>query len=205
MHKNLRTILNAPLASGHAAQYGHQGAVLWLTGLSGSGKSTLAVALEAALIARRYSCYVLDGDHLRTGLNSDLSFSPADRSENIRRAGAVAALFCDAGLICISAFISPYRADRDNARKACGNTFHEIHIAANLATCESRDPKGLYKKARAGILPEFTGISAPYEAPQSPDLRIDTSGESIESSLAGLLTYITGKIPLFRPGLSQYE
>jgi adenylyl-sulfate kinase len=195
MNKTLTGVPHELLASDRAAHYGHQGAVLWLTGLSGSGKSSLAMALEAALTALGYSCYVLDGDNLRTGLNADLGFSPADRTENIRRAGAVAALFCDAGLVCITAFISPYRADRDRARKAGGNAFHEIHIATDLATCESRDPKGLYKKARTGVLPEFTGISAPYEAPQQPDLRIDTAGEAIEASLAKLMAYVVEKIP----------
>ncbi len=201
MNKTLTGVPHELLTSDRAAHYGHQGAVLWLTGLSGSGKSSLAMALEAALTALGYSCYVLDGDNLRKGLNVDLGFNPADRTENIRRAGEVAALFCDAGLVCITAFISPYRVDRDNARKASGHAFHEIHIATDLATCESRDPKGLYKKARSGALPEFTGISAPYEAPQQPDLRIDTAGESIETSLTKLLAYIVEKVPRYQHGL----
>ena len=201
MNKTPGVVPHALLASDRAAHYGHRGAVLWLTGLSGSGKSTLAMALEAALSARGSSCHVLDGENLRKGLNTDLGFSPADRTENIRRAGEVAALFCDAGLVCITAFISPYRVDRDHARKTSGNAFHEIHIATDLATCESRDPKGLYKKARSGALPEFTGISAPYEAPQQPALRIDTAGESIETSLTSLLAYVVEKIPRHRRGL----
>jgi len=176
--------------------YGHDGAVLWLTGLSGSGKSTLAMALEAALTALGYSCYVLDGDNLRRGLNGDLGFSAADRSENIRRAGHVAALFRDAGLICITAFISPYHEDRDRARAACGHAFHEVHIATSLEVCESRDPKGLYKKARAGLVPEFTGVSAPYEVPTAADLVINTANSSVQQSLEQLLCYVTSRLPL---------
>lgn len=195
MKEMLKVVPHVLQASNRTAHYGHEGAVLWLTGLSGSGKSTLAMALEVALIALGYSCYVLDGDNLRKGLNTDLSFSPSDRAENIRRVGEVAALFCDAGLICITAFISPYRTDRERARNAIGNAFHEIHIATDLATCESRDPKGLYKKARTGALSEFTGISAPYETPQQPELKLDTAGESIETSLAKLVAYIVEKIP----------
>ena len=177
------------------AHHGHAGAVVWLTGLSGSGKSTLAMALEEALTEHGYSCYVLDGDNLRNGLNVDLGFSPADRTENIRRVGEVAALFCDAGLICITAFISPYRSDRERARKAIGNAFHEIHIATDLTVCESRDPKGLYKKARAGILQEFTGISAPYERPHHAEFRLDTAGETVSRSVERLLAYVTDKVP----------
>jgi len=177
-------------------RYGHQGAVFWLTGLSASGKSTLAIALESALTQRGYACYVLDGDQLRQGLNRNLGFSPEDRSENIRRVGEVAALFADAGLICITAFISPYQADRARARSACAHAFHEIHVATDLTVCESRDPKGLYKKARAGELREFTGISAPYEAPVTPELRIDTGLESIEASVEKLVCYVSAHLGL---------
>src|SRR5450830_1117216 len=189
MDKNLTAVAHALSASDRASHYGHGGAVLWLTGLSGSGKSTLSMALEAALSSLGYSCYVLDGDNLRRGLNANLGFSPADRSENIRRVGEVAALFADAGLICITAFISPYRADRARARNTCAQVFHEIHIAASLATCEARDTKGLYKKARAGELLEFTGVSAPYEEPVAPEFRIDTDQESVEVSAMRLLSY----------------
>src|SRR5450830_893979 len=167
--------------------FGHKGAVFWLTGLSGSGKSTLAIALQSALTKRGYASYVLDGDKLRLGLNANLGFSPQDRIENIRRVGEVAALFADAGLICITAFISPYRADRERARLSCGTAFHEVYIATDLTTCEQRDPKGLYKKARAGELPEFTGVSAPYEAPLRAELTIDTEFESIAASVEKLL------------------
>lgn len=169
---------------------GHRGGVFWLTGFSGAGKSTLAIALEQALFARGYLAYVLDGDNLRHGLNADLGFTHADRTENIRRVGEVAALFADAGFVCISAFISPYRADRDAARRAAGAGFHEIHIEAPLATCEQRDPKGLYRRARAGGIADFTGISAPYEPPLAPELVIHTARQSIGESVAEALAYI---------------
>jgi adenylylsulfate kinase len=195
MHENLTAVAHALSASDRATRYGHGGAVLWLTGLSASGKSTLSMALEVALTRLGYACYVLDGDNVRRGLNADLGFSPEDRTENIRRVGEVAALFADAGLICITAFISPYRADRERVRRSCGDAFHEIHIATDLATCELRDPKGLYRKARAGDLQEFTGVSAPYEAPEQPELRIDTGGETIAASVERLLAYVVGRVP----------
>lgn len=196
MDKHLTAVAHALDASDRAAHYGHRGAVLWLTGLSASGKSSLSMALEHALMGIGYACYVLDGDNVRHGLNRNLGFSPEDRTENIRRVGEVAALFADAGLICITAFISPYRADRALARQACREAFHEIHIAADLATCESRDPKGLYKKARSGELPEFTGISAPYEEPEHADLIIDTAREPIAASLEKLVDYVVSNMPL---------
>jgi adenylylsulfate kinase len=169
---------------------------LWLTGLSAAGKSTLAMALEQKLMQQGYACYVLDGDNLRNGLNADLDFSPAARSENIRRVGEVAALFADAGLICITAFISPYQADRDRARAACAASFHEIFVSTDLATCQARDPKGLYRKALRGELADFTGISAPYEVPVTPDLVLDTAGEDPDTSLEKLLYYVQQAIPL---------
>ncbi|MBG7621017.1 adenylyl-sulfate kinase [Herbaspirillum sp. AP02] len=178
------------------AHYGHAGAVLWLTGLSASGKSSLAMALEQALMARGYSCYVLDGDNVRRGLNANLGFSPEDRSENIRRVGEVAALFADAGLVCITAFISPYREDRLRARQACRHAFHEIHVSTDLATCEARDPKGLYKLAHAGQLKEFTGVSAPYEAPEHPDYVVDSGQETLLESTSKLVDYVIGCLPL---------
>ena len=198
MKKNLTAVPHALNASQRAAHYGHRGAVMWLTGLSASGKSSIAMALEQALTAQGYSCYVLDGDNIRDGLNANLGFSPEDRTENIRRVGEVAALFADAGLICITAFISPYRADRARARQSCGEAFHEIHISADLATCESRDPKGLYKKARSGELREFTGVSAPYEIPEQPQLAIDTAREDIAASVVKLVTYVERNVPLIR-------
>jgi adenylyl-sulfate kinase len=197
-NKNLTAVPHALNLSQRAAHYGHRGAVMWLTGLPASGKSSLSMALEQALTALGYSCYVLDGDNLRKGLNANLGFSPADRSENIRRVGEVAALFADAGLICITAFISPYRADRARARQSCGEAFHEIHISADLATCESRDPKGVYKKARSGELLEFTGVSAPYEIPEQPQLVIDTAHEGIAASVKKLIAYVERHVPLDR-------
>lgn len=196
MDTNLTAVSHALTALDRKAHFGHSGAVLWLTGLSASGKSSLSMALEYALTGMGYSCYVLDGDNVRRGLNANLGFSAEDRTENIRRVGEAAALFADAGLICITAFISPYRADRERARQAIGQAFHEIHIAADLSTCEARDPKGLYKKARDGSLLEFTGVSAPYEAPEHADLVLETGRELIEVSLRRLVDYVVTHIPM---------
>ncbi len=170
---------------------GHRGAVIWLTGLSGAGKSTLAMALERALFARGALVYVLDGDNVRAGLNSDLGFSAADRAENIRRVGEVAALFADSGFIVITAFISPMIRDREIARKAAGDRFQEIYVRADLETCERRDVKGLYRRARAGEIAEFTGISAPYEPPVAPELIVDTSVRGTDFCLDQLLSFVT--------------
>lgn len=154
---------------------GHRGAILWLTGLSGSGKSTIAASIEQRLLGRNCATHLLDGDNVRHGLSRDLGFSPADRSENNRRVGEVAKLFADAGVLCSCAFISPYRADRSRLRAIMEpGDFLELYVRASLATCEARDPKGLYKKARAGQIPEMTGISAPYEPPEQPDVLLDT-------------------------------
>lgn len=169
---------------------GHRSGVLWLTGLSGAGKSTLALELESQLFRKGYQVYVLDGDNLRNGLNVNLGFSPEDRAENIRRAGEVAALFAEAGFIVITAFISPYRADRDRVRAIGPDSFHEVYVKASLETCEKRDPKGLYHKARTGEIPEFTGISSPYEAPEEPELAVDTDRLTVEESVALLLEYV---------------
>lgn len=189
-----------PPPPGHpGTRFGHAGGVVWLTGLSGAGKSTLAMNLEQALAQRGYACYVLDGDVLRQGLNAPLGFTPAERSENVRRVGEVAALFADAGLLCIVAVISPYAADRALARQAAardGLAFHEVHVAADLATCERRDPKGLYQRARAGLLPGFTGIDAPYEIPQAAQLVLATHSEPIAASVARLLDYLDQHCPL---------
>ena len=172
----------------------HKGGILWFTGLSGAGKSTIAVELERRLFADGHQVYLLDGDNLRGGLNANLGFSPEDRAENIRRVGEVAALFADAGFIVISAFISPYRADRARARDAAAERgtgeFHEIYIEASLEACESRDIKGLYRKARAGEIADFTGISAPYEPPIDPALTVGTDSESVESCVDVLLDYV---------------
>ncbi|MCR9240866.1 MAG: adenylyl-sulfate kinase [Rhodobiaceae bacterium] len=176
--------------SDRSARNGHEGGVLWFTGLSGAGKSTLAVALEARLFEKGYQVFVLDGDNVRQGLTSNLGFSPDDRSENIRRVGEVAALFRQAGVIVISSFISPYRSDRDRARHAAYSSFHEVYIKADIETCIGRDPKGLYERALKGEIPEFTGISAPYEAPDAPELVVDTGAETIEACVEKLVNYV---------------
>ena len=170
---------------------GHRGGILWMTGLSGSGKSTLGFSLEQYLFRKGYQVYVLDGDNIRHGLCADLGFSPEDRVENIRRVGHAAGLFARAGFIVITSFISPYRDDRDRARALAPDEFHEIFVDSDLATCETRDPKGLYRRARSGDIPEFTGVSAPYEPPVSPELRVDTQTRSPEESLAMLVDYVT--------------
>jgi adenylyl-sulfate kinase len=161
---------------------------VWLTGLSGSGKSTIAFELERRIIANGHMAYVLDGDNIRHGLSQDLGFSPEDRKENIRRIAEVAKLFNDAGLIVITAFISPYCEDRVMARRIIGSDrFIETHICTDLEVCEKRDPKGLYRKVRSGSITEFTGVSAPYETPTYPDLRIDTSCLSVSESVNKIL------------------
>lgn len=137
---------------------------------------------------------MLDGDNVRGGLNANLGFSPEDRAENIRRVGEVAALMADAGLLVVTAFISPYRSDRERARKAAGQRFFEVHVAADLAVCESRDPKGLYRRARAGEIPDFTGIDSPYEPPEAPDLALDTAAEDVDVSVQRLIEFIRGRI-----------
>jgi adenylylsulfate kinase len=167
-------------ADDRARLLGQRGCVVWTTGLSGSGKSTLARELEKRLVAMGRACYVLDGDNIRQGLNRDLGFSPDDRHENIRRVGEVAALLADAGLIAIAAFISPYRADRRNARRACGaRAFIEVFLDASLEVCRLRDPKGLYAKASAGKVRQFTGVAAPYERPTRPELVLDTASTDV--------------------------
>lgn len=178
---------------------GHRGGVLWLTGLSGSGKSTLAMALQRRLFDRGFQAYVLDGDNVRGGLNRDLGFSPDDRSENIRRIAEAARLFADAGIIVITAFISPYREDRHNARGIVGDGFSEVFVKAGLDACEARDPKGLYARARSGEIPEFTGVSAPYEEPQNPDLVVDTEALSEEGALNALVALVDQDYALRRP------
>jgi bifunctional enzyme CysN/CysC len=169
---------------------GHRSGVLWFTGLPGSGKTTLALELEQRLFGRGMQVYVLDGDNIRHGLSADLGFSPADRGENIRRVGEVAALMARAGYITISAFISPYRADREMARRAAGEDFHEIHLTADVSVCEERDPKGLYEKARRGEIEDFTGVSAPYEVPQAAQLKVDTGTQTVDESVAVLIDYV---------------
>lgn len=164
---------------------------VWLTGLSAAGKSTLAFALERELVSNGRACYVLDGDNVRHGLNRNLGFSLEDRAENIRRIAEVARLMNDAGLIVVTAFISPFRADRVAAREIIGpESFREVYVSTSLAICESRDPKGLYRRARAGTVAEFTGISSPYEPPEQPDLTIDASRLSLEVILPQLVALV---------------
>lgn len=166
--------------------------VIWFTGLSGSGKSTLANALERALFERGHHCYLLDGDNVRQGLNGDLGFTDEDRVENIRRIGEAAKLFVDAGLIVMTAFISPFRTERKLARDVVENDeFIEVHMSTSLEVCEERDPKGLYKKARAGEIPHFTGIDSAYEAPVNPELVIDTGAHDIQTCTEQLVSYLT--------------
>jgi adenylylsulfate kinase len=170
---------------------GHRAAILWFTGLSGSGKSTLAKAVEKALFVRRCQTYILDGDNIRFGLNRDLGFSPEDRTENIRRIGEVAKLMMDAGVICLTAFISPYRADRQAARDiAPAGKFIEVYCKCSLEECERRDPKGLYKKARAGEIPEFTGISAPYEEPEHAQLVLETDTHTVDECVRQVIDHL---------------
>jgi adenylylsulfate kinase len=169
---------------------GHKGATLWFTGLSGSGKSTVAVALEQALTARGKLCYRLDGDNVRLGINKNLGFSAEDRKENIRRIGEVAKLFVDTGVIVLSSFISPYREDRDTVRalhEAAGMDFVEVFVDCALAEAEKRDPKGLYKKARAGEIKGFTGIDDPYEAPAKPEVHLHSDKMALEEEVNILL------------------
>lgn len=175
---------------------GHMGGVVWLTGLSGSGKSTIAVELEHQLFKLGWHVYILDGDNMRRGLCLDLTFSPEDRTENIRRIGEVASLFADAGIICIAAFISPYRADRDLARKIVPpGRFIEVYLNAPLAVCEQRDTKGLYARARAGEIKDFTGISAPYEAPLNPEVELRTSEAGVADCVSLVLKRLSKLLP----------
>ena len=174
-----------------AAAHGHRGAVLWFTGLSGSGKSTIGHRVERMLIERGAFAYVLDGDNVRHGLNSDLGFAPEDRVENIRRIGEVARLFADAGGLVLSAFISPYRADRDRVRALMGpGEFIEVFVDTPLEICEARDPKGLYKKARAGEISNFTGLDAPYEVPENPEVHLETANLSVDEAAAHVIRYL---------------
>ncbi|RMH64704.1 MAG: adenylyl-sulfate kinase [Calditrichaeota bacterium] len=170
-------------------------AVFWLTGLSGSGKSTLAIALENALFELGYLTQILDGDNIRSGINNNLGFSEDDRRENIRRIAEVARLFVQCGVITINSFVSPTRAMRQQAREIIGDDFYEIYVNAPLEVCEERDVKGLYKKARRGEIPNFTGIHQPYEAPTHPDLEINTAQQDLQTSLHLLLEFV---LPIIR-------
>lgn len=173
---------------------GGKGCVVWLTGLSGSGKSTVGRRAEELLLERGVQAYMLDGDNVRHGLNTDLGFSPEDRTENIRRIGEVAKLFSDSCTVTFTAFISPYRDDRDQVRSILPDgEFVEVFVDTPLEICEERDPKGLYQKARAGIIPNFTGISAPYEAPENPEIRLETAGKSIDECAQELIDYLVAQ------------
>jgi bifunctional enzyme CysN/CysC len=179
-----------------AKSMGHYGGVFWFTGLSGAGKTTTAMAAERLLVERGYNCYVLDGDNLRHGINRDLGFSPDDRAENIRRVGEIASLMARAGLVVITSFISPYKDDRDKARQASPENFHEIFVKADIKTCETRDEKGLYKKARAGEIDNFTGINAPYESPDNPELVIHTDANDPDTCVNQVVKYIEQNVSL---------
>lgn len=173
---------------------GHKSAILWFTGFSGAGKSSLSVAVEKELHKRGIRTYVLDGDNIRHGLNCNLGFTPEDRTENIRRIGEVSKLFVDAGVMTLTAFISPYRGDREMVRAMVSREeFVEIYVKCSLQECEKRDPKGLYKKARNGEIKGFTGIDAPYEAPEQPELIVETDQESLTESVARVLNYLQEK------------
>jgi len=191
MSKDLVFHATAISASARAQVKGQKPAVIWLTGLSGAGKSTIANALEQALVAKARHTFLLDGDNLRMGLCKDLGFTDADRVENIRRVAEVSKLLIDAGLIVITAFISPFHRDRAMAREVIGNdAFVEVFIDTSLEECERRDPKGLYGKARAGQIKNFTGIDSAYEAPTDPHIRINTVTEELSESIARVLEYL---------------
>jgi adenylylsulfate kinase len=172
---------------------GHKGVLFWFTGLSGAGKSTLAHSVEEMLYQNGYRTYVLDGDNVRHGLCADLSFSDDDRKENIRRIGHMSMLYVEAGIVVLTAFISPFRADRENVRKIGGNDFHEIYCKCSLEVCEERDVKGLYKRARAGEIPDFTGISSPYEEPEFAELTVDTESH-LQNCSTEVYDYITKSV-----------
>ena len=193
---NLTPVNHSVEVNERTKRFGHEGGIIWFTGLSGSGKSTLARSLERKLFDKGYNVYMLDADNVRDGLNSNLGFSNQDRNENIRRVGEVSSLFAEAGFIVLSAFISPFHNDRQRAFNAHPKNFHEVYLSADLSTCEDRDPKGLYKKARAGEIKEFTGIDSPYEIPKEPSLIVDTKKLNINESTDELLRYIVNKIPV---------
>ena len=175
----------------------HNSFLLWFTGLSGSGKSTIANVVEQKLFEKGIKTYTLDGDNIRKGINNDLTFSPEDRSENIRRIAEISGLMVDAGIVVLAAFVSPYKKDRENIKSIVKDVnFVEIYINTSIEECERRDVKGLYKKARAGEIQNMTGISAPYEAPVQPDIEIFTEKESIEISVKKIMDYITSKLEL---------
>jgi adenylylsulfate kinase len=181
------------------AQKGHTSFVVWFTGLSGSGKSTLANLLEQELVARRINTFILDGDNIRAGLNNDLDFSEQGRIENIRRIGEVSRLFVDAGIVVLTAFISPFKMDRESAKNLAGpGNFVEVFVECPLEICETRDVKGLYQKARAGQIKNFTGIDSPFEEPANPDVKVSTHLESTEESLNKIISFILPKLSVHK-------
>ena len=194
--RNLTPVTHSVSQGERAAANGHDGGVLWLTGLSGSGKSTLAIQLERQLFDLGWQVFTLDGDNLRTGLGNDLGFDLDSRTENIRRASEVAKLMSEAGVVVIATFITPMKSDREMARSIIGHNFHEVFVDAGLETCEKRDPKGLYAKARAGEIPEFTGISSPYQPPENADLVLDTAVNSVSKSLEELRVFARQVLPV---------
>lgn len=176
---------------------GHRGFLMWFTGLSGSGKSTIANAVETALHEQGIHTYTLDGDNIRNGINADLSFSPEDRSENIRRIAQIAALFVDSGQVVLAAFVSPYKKDREMVKSVVKDiNFVEVFVDTPVEECERRDVKGLYAKARAGLIKDFTGVNAPYEAPENPNIRIDTTKTTVQEATAIVLEAIKEKLEL---------
>lgn len=192
--KNLYWHEHAITVDERRKSYNYKSCVIWFTGLSASGKSTLANSLTTRLHVLGVKSYVLDGDNIRHGLNKNLGFSPEDRKENIRRIGEVAKLFVDAGLMAMTAFISPYKEDRNDARKLLrGDEFIEVFVKCSLLECENRDPKGIYKKARSGEIKEFTGISAPYEDPENPEIVLETDKANLEECIETILNYLIEK------------
>lgn len=192
--RNLTAVPQSVTSEERRVANGYPGAVLWMSGLSGAGKSTLAMALQRELFNRNIHVYTLDGDNVRNGLNRDLGFSEEEREENIRRVAEVGKLFADAGMIVITAFIAPTNAARAEARDIIGDQFHEVHVAADISVCESRDVKGLYAKARRGEIEDFTGISAPWEPPENPDLEVNTGELSLDDSLGKMVDYIERRV-----------
>jgi bifunctional enzyme CysN/CysC len=188
-----------------ARRSGHHGGIVWLTGLSGAGKSTIARRAESELFAAGFAVYVLDGDRLRQGVNADLGYSRDARRENVRRVAAIAAILADAGVVAIVALISPYAADRALSRELGGPRFYEVFVRAELATCERRDPRGLYRRARMGEIPGFTGISAPYEPPQAPDLVLDTDRLTAEEATVRLVEYVESNLRCHSGAAARHE